>query len=302
MDYFKTVKESFDIWWKNKYLWILGVIAVIFSGSSSGTSNMSSNSGDLESFNQTYNELLPIISVVIVVIVCIALIMTFVSIYLKSRADASLISSVALIEKGDKLGFRKSWGLSSSKWVKLFLLNLLLSIPIILIVLLIVILIVIAIATSSSSNLDSTMLLFMLLGVGIPLFCLIILYSVFSNIIYTFASRVSVLNNGAVWDSVKKAWTFISENFSNIVVFWLISLVIGMVTGTVSAIVGFVIFIPIVLLGAGLFIINLWVGIIVGFILLMLASAVLSLLSGPIYSFGEIYWTKVYLTLKKENA
>jgi len=302
MDYFKTVKESFDIWWKNKYLWILGIIAVIFSGSSSSTSNMSSNSGDLESFSQAYNELLPIISVIIVVIVCIALIMAFLSIYLKSRADASLISSVPLIEKGDKLGFRKSWGLSGSKWIKLFLLNLLLSVPIILLVLLIVIFVVLAIATSSNSSLDPTIMLLMLFGIGIPLFCLIILYSVFSNIIYTFASRISVLNNGAVWESIKNAWKFITENLSNIVVFWLISIVIGMVTGTVSAIVGFVLFIPIILLGATLLLVNLWLGIIVGFILIMLAGALLSLLSGPIYSFGEIYWTKVYLTLKKENA
>ena len=298
MDYFKTVKESFSIWWKNKYLWILGIIAVIFSGGSSSSGNMFSNNTDYSSVGKTFTDLGPILIVIIIMVVCIVLIMAFLSIYLKSRADASLISSVPLIEKGDKLGFRKSWGLSSSKWVKLFLLNLLLSVPIILLVLLIIIFVVLAIATSSNSSLDPTIMLLMSFGIGIPLFCLIILYSVFSNIIYTFASRISVLNSGAVWESVKNAWKFITKNFSNIVVFWLISLVIGMITGTVSAIVGFVLFIPIILFGAALFLVNLWLGIIVGLILIMLACALLSLLSGPIYSFGEIYWTKVYLTLK----
>ena len=120
--------------------------------------------------------------------------------------------------------------------------------------------------------------------------------------LYIGSGNVSVLNNAAVWESVKNSWKFISSNFSNIVVFWLLSLVIGIVTGTVSAIVGFALFTPIIILGVTLFVLNLWVGIIVGAILVILASALLSLLSGPIYSFGEIYWTKVYLTLKKENA
>jgi len=300
MDYFKTVKESFDIWWKNKYLWILGIIASIFSGGNFSSGNMFSNNTDYSSVGQTFKDLGPIITVIIIVVVCIALIMAFVSIYLKSRANASLISSIPLIEKGDSLGFRKSWGLSSNKWIKLFLINLLLSIPIILIILLIVVLVVIAIATSS--NLDPNIILLILAGVGIPLFCLIILYSVFSNIIYTFASRISILNNGNVWESIKKAWKFIIDNLSNIVVFWLISLVIGIVTGIVSAIVGFILFIPIIVLAIPLLIINLWVGIIVGALLILVVSALLSLLSGPIYSFGEIYWTKVYLILKKENA
>lgn len=300
MDYFKTVKESFDIWWKNKYLWVLGIIAVIFSGSNFSSGNMFSNNTDYSNVGQTFKDLGPIITVIIIVVVCIALIMAFVSIYLKSRADASLISSIPLIEKGNLLGFRKSWGLSSSKWTKLFLLNLLIAIPIIIIILIVVALLIVVFVISPKMQPD--VILLTIAFAAIPLSCLIILYSTITRVIYTFASRISVLNNGAVWDSVKKAWNFITKNFSNIVVFWLISLVIGIVTGIVSAIVGFVLFMPVLLLGVGLLIVNLWLGIIVGFILVILASAILSLLSGPIYSFGEIYWTKVYLTLKKENA
>jgi len=300
MDYFKIVKESFDIWWKNKYLWILGIIAAIFSSGNSTSSNFSTNSIDSKTLGLDKFEMSPLVIVVILVLALIGLVLMLLGIYLKSRADASIISSIPLIEKGTTLGFRKSWGLSSSKWIKLFLLNLFISIPILILVVLFISIALIMLVTSQSAV--PSALILTLACIGFPLICLIILYSIVTRIIYTFASRIAVLNNGGVWDSIKKGWDFITKNLSNIVIFWLINIAIGVVTGTAMAIIGFLVFTPMLLIIVPIFMINIWVGIIVGSLLSFVSIALLSLLSGPIYTFGEIYWTKVYLTLKKENA
>jgi hypothetical protein len=300
MDYFKIVKESFDIWWKNKYLWILGIIAAVFSGGSSTSSNFSQNSIDSKTLGLDNFEMSPAVIVVIIVVALVGLAFMLLGIYLKSRADASIISSIPLIEKNTELGFKKSWSLSSSKWIKLFLLNLFISIPVLVVVLITVVIAMIFLITSKSAVPSAFVLT--LACAGIPLICLLVIYSVISRIIYTFASRISVLNNGTVWDSIKKGWDFITKNLSDIVIFWLINLAIGAVTGTILAVIGLVIFAPMILIVLPILVLNLWVGIIVGVLLSIVSVVLLSLLSGPIYSFGEIYWTKVYLTLKKENA
>jgi hypothetical protein len=301
MDYFKTVKEAFNIWWKNKYLWILGIIAVIFSGGdSSNIGNIFQNNSDSMDLGTKSTDLSPVVILILIVVACIALIISIIGIYLKSRADASLISSIPLIDKGKTLGFMDSWQLSNSKWLKLFLLNLLISVPIIIILIIVIALLVAIFLTSTV--MQSDVILLTIAVVAIPSICIIALYSILARVIYTFASRISVLNNGGVWDSIKKSWVFIKSNLTHILMFWLINMAIGVGTGTVLGIVGLMLFAPMVLIIIPLFLINLWVGIIVGVLITFVLVALLSLLSGPIYSFGEIFWTKVYLTLKKDNA
>lgn len=300
MDYFKTVKESFNIWWNNKYLWILGIIAVIFGGNASSSGNMFQNNYKQTDLLKDSPEIGPVIILIIAVVVCVGLIIMLVGIYLKSRSDTSLISAIPLIEKKSALGFRKAWALSTSKWIKLFLLNLFISIPVLVLLFAGVGIVLIIYLTSSKMVPDVILLTIGL--VGIPLICLIAIYSLVTRVIYTFASRISILKDASVWESIKKGWTFLNKNFSNILVFWLIDLAIGVVTGPVVAIAGLAIFTPVIVLVISLFIVNIWLGIIIGFLLALIIGALLSLLSGPIYTFSEIYWTKVYLTLNKENA
>jgi hypothetical protein len=300
MDYFKTVKESFYIWWKNKYLWILGIIAVIFGGNTSSSSNMFQNNFKQTDVFKDSPEIGPIIILIAVALACIGLIVMVIGIYLKSRSDASLISSIPLIEKKTSLGFRKAWALSTGKWIKLFLLNLFISVPIL--VLIFLALGIILVVYLTSSQMEPDVLLLTIGFVGVPLICLIAIYSLITRVIYTFASRISILKDVSTWESIKKGWTFLNKNFSNILVFWLIDLVIGVVTGPVVAIASLAIFTPVIILVFSLFIVNIWFGILVGAVLAIVIGALLSLLSGPIYTFSEIYWTKVYLTLNKENA
>jgi hypothetical protein len=176
----------------------------------------------------------------------------------------------------------------------------LISVPIIIILIIVIALLVAIFLTSTV--MQSDVILLTIAVVAIPSICIIALYSILARVIYTFASRISVLNNGGVWDSIKKSWVFIKSNLTHILMFWLINMAIGVGTGTVLGIVGLMLFAPMVLIIIPLFLINLWVGIIVGVLITFVLVALLSLLSGPIYSFGEIFWTKVYLTLKKDNA
>jgi VIT1/CCC1 family predicted Fe2+/Mn2+ transporter len=59
------------------------------------------------------------------------------------------------------------------------------------------------------------------------------------------------------------------------------------------------VFIPVIIMvGISTVLLNVFVAIIISMVLMFLFGAVLTLISGPVYSFTMIYWTNVYLELK----
>ena len=130
--------------------------------------------------------------------------------------------------------------------------------------------------------------------------CLIMIYGIISRIIYTFASRISVLKDKPTIESLKEGWHFVWKNISHIVVFWLLSLLASLATLPVVFILVAVLIPVIILIGIPLLILNVLLAIVVFILLFCVFGLFMTLLSGPIYSFTEVYWTKVYLEIAKK--
>lgn len=302
MDYFKVFTDSIKLWWNNKYLWLLGIIAVIFGGTSgSGSSSSFNNSFSKDIQDNPFSKInfdfsAPIIIILIFLFILILLFLLL-GIYLKSRADASLIASVPLLEKNSKLNFSGSWKLGDKNWFKLFLIRLIISIPLIIFSLLILVVVVFGFVTLSRTS--NTGILPLAAIILVPFACLAAIYAVITSILYTFASRIAIIKEHTAWESIKLSWIYFCNNFSKLIVFWLISLLVGIVVGPITLIIGFTLFLPLLAIIIPLAIANGLLAIILGVLSLIFIGAVLSLLSGPVYSFTEVYWTKVYLILQK---
>ena len=334
MDYLKVFKESLSIWWKNKFLWILGFIAVIFGGSVGGNSssfssnqNFGSSSGsnsgvnsimDSNAFNSLVSSLYKFITsplgiIIVVIVLFLIILIALISLYLKSRADSSLISATSLLVQNKVVTFKQAWGLSKKNWSKLFWLNILINIPLIFLNLIIVVLVIIGVflflrgmATYPSGVINSDTQIsygigLLIVSFGFLVCCLTIVYGTVAKIIVSFANRIAVLQDKKVVESIKLSWNFIKVHFTDLLVFWLITLAWGFVLFVVSTILVLLI-IPIGLVIIPILLINWILGVFL-IILVIVGFGILSLaISGPIYSFSEVYWTRVYLELTKSNA
>jgi len=305
MDYFKIFSDSIKLWWKNKFLWILGIIAVIFGGGGSGGFANFPSLGNISDKDLKYLDtqqissfiLSPLFLIVILVALIVVLFFFALGIFLKSRADASIISSTEKLRKNNSLSFGEMWTLSKTKWLKLFWLNALVDLPILVIVLFMIIGVVILVF--SLINGGSPLIWIALFFFVISMLCLMTIYGVIARVVYTFAARISVLQNKGVMECIKEGWKFTLKNISHLIVFWVLFLLVSFVTGLIIFILTIFILPIIFVIGIPLLLINVILGILVFIVLFCLFGIIMILISGPIYSFTEAYWTIVYLELTK---
>jgi hypothetical protein len=116
-----------------------------------------------------------------------------------------------------------------------------------------------------------------------------------------FGRRMTVLENLGVVEGLKMGFNFFIKNFAHIVMFWLIS----MISGFVVAMVTFAVVIMLLLVGVGvvvaLMFVNPILAIIVGIMAVLFFIVIISLISGPAYTFSSMYWTNAYLEINKYN-
>ncbi|MBN1934400.1 MAG: hypothetical protein JW934_07030 [Anaerolineae bacterium] len=164
MDHFKILKRAWDIVWKYRALWLIGLVLVLVggavggfrgspgsSGSPSGSSGGQDSSGgtdgenwpgtSIQNWDAFWEKVMPIVvtvAIVVAVIVVLAVLLNIVRLILRYVTRTSLIEMVDRYEETEtKVGFmdglRLGWSRSS---VGLFLTKLILSVPSILIALL----------------------------------------------------------------------------------------------------------------------------------------------------------------------
>ena len=256
MDPIKILKRAWNILWSYKALWIFGVILALTtaggftprSGSNGGGSSGSSNNGNVspsQSFSEGlkemkdfWNEDLPNLRflhlpqedvrvlttigiIFLVVLVATIIVMTFAR-YVAETAVIRMVDEYEATgnKPGVRQGFRYGW--SRTSW-RLFLINLLVSLPIMLIVLLMlavgVIMFLLIIQNQPVLAITSTVV-----GIGIfflSIFALIIL-SVALKLLIEFFWRASALEQVGVREALRQGWGMVRKNFGSVVLMWLV--------------------------------------------------------------------------------
>jgi len=257
MDPIKILKRAWNILWSYKALWVFGVILALTTaggfpppnrgshGSGSSNNSNSRNFPPSESFSQGiqefrkfWNEDLPNLSnlhlpqedvralitigiIFLVLLIATVIVMTFA----RYVAETAVIRMVDEYEAtGNKpsirQGFRFGW--SRTSW-RMFLINLLVSLPIILIVLLMlavgVVVFLLIIQNQPVLAITSAVI-----GIGIfflGVFALFIL-GVVLKLLIEFFWRACALEQVGVRESLRLGWGMVRKNLGNVLLMWLV--------------------------------------------------------------------------------
>lgn len=237
MDYFDVLRRGWQIAWRNKALWVLGLFAVgnSFAGSTSG-SDSSSSSGTSSSVYSWLTSGMSSreVAALAVLVGVIALILVVLSI----AARAGLIAEADHASDGEKVSLRRGWGVGFHYWWRTFGIQFVLALPLIVVALLIAGIALIAYVgaggVTSAGGFELTtgavlvpLLLLILFGllIVIPLGVLI-------SVMAELATRHGILRDRTLGKAIAASWADLRQKRGAFVM-WLVLLLPEMVFGIV---------------------------------------------------------------------
>ena len=356
MDPIKILKRAWKILWSYKALWIFGIILALttsgsnlrFSGNNSGSgsnSSSSSSGGDVtprQAFSEGIQEMkdfwkndlpeiitsqipqdevrtLIVFGIILLVFVLLAgIVLTFAR-YVAETAVIRMVDEHEATgnKPGIRQGFRFGW--SRTSW-RMFLINLLVSLPIFLIVLL---MLGVGVAMFLLITQNSPVLTITSVVVGIGFFFLgifaLIILGVTLRLLIEFFWRACALEQVGVRESLRQGWSMVRKNLGNVALMWLVMFGVHL-AWMIFMIVAFFVLLPIMaltivaglivgglpgLLFAGissLFLSGYWpwiVGAVAGLpLFILVAFSPIIFLGGLERVFTSTVWTLTYRELK----
>ena len=308
MDYMDTIKRGFALTWNNKFMWVLGFLAALGSGSAFSNSNYSFNSNDTAGMVDWMTpERMAALSAGLVAFSCVAVIVGIILWLVALSARGGLIAGAVQLDRGQgKPTFRSAF---SRGWHKVWRLAgmtiVLYALPVIVFLALVVGFIVLAGgAAFMASGMDNPS---GALGAGIGglalvflcLMCLLIPVGIMLSLIYPFAFRGIMLRDLGVMDSIRHGWRTLKSNFGEIILlalaFFLIGIIILIIAAAILVPVGLAVGVPIAMLSgsnataaqgilAGL-------GIVVGLVIFALISAISTAWQSSTFTLAYLEWT-----------
>lgn len=251
MDYGNLLRRSWDIVWKNKFMFLLGFLAALGSGGGGGNSASSSNFRISDNDMQLPPEMVENISRywrelggVVLAVICLLFILGIVLWLVRLVAQTGLIDAASRIDDGGTSSFGAAMRVGASKLTSMAGLNLLMFGPFILFGLIAA---GVAIAffgpvfgellrgnPDPNFNVGAFGVVGACLGV---IGCLMVPLALIVNVIYPFAQRGLVLRNLGIVDSIRHGWQVVKENVGDVILIIVIFLVIGFLFGLASLIV-----------------------------------------------------------------
>jgi hypothetical protein len=273
IDIGKILKRSWHILWNYRVLWIFGVLlALTTGGSNSGSSNSRGSShapqnnsggfpGDLPgNAPQWLHELVqwfvqnvePLFThprehigtfvVIGVIIFLIILILSTLAAFVRYPSETAVMRMVDEYERsGSKLGFRQGWKLGwTRRAFRLWLIDLILSLPAILFVLLVAGAgLIVYFSVSSTLQVTSAAGVVAAIGLGFVSLFIFILVAVFLSLLRNFFARFTALEDLGVRASFQHGWAMFRRNWKSAALMWLVMVGIGIGFAIVGMIVFF---------------------------------------------------------------
>ena len=312
MDFGEILGKAGKIIWKNKVLWIFGILAGCGasggSGGGGGNSGYRMNGSSSSNFNNPFGNMFPraqefgwqvqnffdnlqggTLALIIVGLVLFSLLISALVLVLSSIGKAGLIHGTVLADQSgelaEKLNFKQVWSGSKPYIWRIVLLTLLLAVAAIVLTLILVLPVVLVSVLT--------------LGIGLlcilPLICIMIPVFWMVGVIIEQATVAIVVEDLGVFDSIKRAWqVVVQQNLGGYIV-------LALILGIGGAIVGFLIGLPLLLIlvpvAIALFVSNQAVmtgGLIAGIVLFVIYIPIAILLSGILQAYLGSAWTLAF--------
>ncbi|HEX9797413.1 MAG TPA: hypothetical protein VGA52_10520, partial [Anaerolineales bacterium] len=295
MDYGAILKRTWDITWRYKGLWVLGILAGCSGGGGGGGGgnagsgvNYSGGSGDFPQVERFFESIDPAILVAVVIgIVLLILLMSLIFIVLGILGQAGLIYGFDQADEGQTVSLSSAFKGGLEHFWRLLGLNLLVfGAGIVLAGIAIAALLVFGLVT---------------LGIGllclIPLICLIVPLAVLVNVYLNLTQVAIVVDGLPVFEALRKAWQVARAHVGPVIVMALILVFGGFLVGLILSAPMILLVIPVVsglALGSDA---SIGVGVGVAALCFVLYLPVLIVLSGVIQTYLYGAWTVTYRRL-----
>jgi hypothetical protein len=291
MDYGAVLKRTWEITWKYKGLWVLGILAACGNGGNgggggSGGRASSSIQGDLGNaganglqhfFNNIPEETLIIGAVVIVALL---LVLALIFLVLGVIGQGGLIAGFNQVDEGADVNLAEAFSMGTHFFWRILGLKLLLFIAGV----------VVAIGVLVITILTLGIGLFCLLCIGIPLLIAVGVY-------VTLTTVAIVVEDLDVFQAFGRAWNVIRDNVGPVVIMGVILVIGSAIVGLVFASPFIVILVPVITALALGTQSAIGTGLLVGGICLVLYIPVLIVLNGILTTYVMGAWTLTYRRL-----
>jgi len=286
IDPIKILQRAWHILWNYRALWIFGLIIALAAGGSSGNSGSNNSAqyqeqghsyqapsyGSVQEFFQDvgrqWDRLLQqgipeanlsgeAVTALIRVVIAFIVFMIIVGILMAIARYVSETAVIRMVDEyensGNKMtvreGFRLGW--SRTAW-RLFLINLIVSLPVIslLLVMLIAGVTIFFAVTSGNVTFAAASVVTMVVLAFLAIFAVIIL-SLILGLLRPFFWRAAALEDLGVIDSLRGGFAMVRENWKNAGLMWLVMIGLGIAWAIVS-IIAAIITIPLVIVTAGI--------------------------------------------------
>jgi len=212
VDYFGILKKAWNVTWKYKMLWVLGLFAGAGSGGSSigGSSNYSGNTGagsspSVDQLTRWATENVALIAVAVGLLVVIGVVWWILSI----AAQGGLVHGANEAAEGRTPSLKASWGVGFARWGRTFMIGFVLGIPVA-VVAVVMSLVLVAMIGGGAATGDEAAIGAALAGgmcLVLPIFVvLIIAISLIIGIVYQLALRYGVLDDVTFGQAIKRGW------------------------------------------------------------------------------------------------
>lgn len=260
MNYTNIIKRSWQITWRYKAMWVLGIFAGISGcqpGGGGGGGGTGSTGRDMRSFmgdggnmpripsvDNLGRELgsvmqwLPALLAAAIVVLLLIVVWSILSV----AARGGLVTGVDAAENGVKMRVGEMWGAGFGRFWALVGVDVVLVLPLVFLGLLLAVFIIVPIMGATTGGGDALIAAAVpvcgALGLGIPL---LLVASFVLGIMHPIAVRYVMLGGQGVGHAVANSWRFLRARVKDTVLMWLIS-------GALNFAAGFVLAIPVIVI------------------------------------------------------
>jgi len=282
MDPIKILRRAWYILWSYRALWVFGLVLALAAGSSSGSGgnnnvqwreeannppptpqSMQEAFRDFQrELNRLFEQGIPHMNItgrdlstflwVVGAFIAVMLIAGIVVAIARYVSETAVIRMVDEYEgSGNKMtvrqGFRIGW--SRTAW-RLFLINLIVSLPAIALVLVLLIagVVIYFAVVNGNANFAAFSVVSSIALVFITIFVVVVL-TILLHLLRNFFWRICVLENASVRESLQRGFAMVLENWKNVGLMWLVMIGLG-ILWAIASIILFIITIPLVVVTA----------------------------------------------------
>lgn len=324
MEFGAIFTRALQVTWRNRALWLFGVLFALFGGEGARFNNVFN-------YNFSSGDRLPVgggkglpplpdineqaVAVIIAAVVCLALIWFLLSILMRFMSRGALIGLVSELETGQvKPTVRRGFGIGSERFLSLLGIGVVVNVPIVIISLLLfliavlpILALVLPVIGTSQSRTPDQLVPLIVAGAGGSVFlicCAVLLVVIIALVVkpfYEFFVRVCVVDRRGTMDSIREGYRMVRAHLGNVLVLYVILIVVGFAFGVLMIPVGLaLIAIPVgAAVAAGVASNSVTPAIIAGVVLGIPVFLILLLIAGIYQSFESSVWTEGFLALRR---